>query len=174
MRCWTASRTANRRPSISSPPDGKVVSVLVRAATPADIADLIDLLARLFNLEADFQPDAELQRRGLELLLQSEAAVVLVAEVSGSVVAMATAQQIVSTAEGGPALLVEDVVVHEHHRRLGIGSALLAALAEWGHSRGANRLQLLADLDNAPALDFYRRTGWHQTRLICLRRYGNP
>jgi ribosomal protein S18 acetylase RimI-like enzyme len=34
---------------------------------------------------------------------------------------------------------------------------------------GLSRLQLLADMDNAPALDFYTRRGWRRTSLLALR-----
>lgn len=85
---------------------------------------------------------------------------------------MATAQLLISTAEGGPALTIEDVVVAPLHRRQGLARQLLAHLALWGESQGARRLQLLADRDNTLALLFYQRLGWRQTQLICLRAYG--
>jgi GNAT superfamily N-acetyltransferase len=97
-----------------------------------------------------------------------------VAEVEGKTVAMATAQLTISTAEGGLALTVEDVVVAPPHRRRGLARRLLAELAAWGASQGARRLQLLADRDNAPALAFYHRLGWKHTKLICLRQGSRP
>ncbi len=45
----------------------------------------------------------------------------------------------------------------------------LASLVSWSVKRGLTRLQLLADRNNRPALDFYRRIGWRSTQLICLR-----
>ena len=47
-----------------------------------------------------------------------------------------------------------------------------AAIEAWARARGATRLQLLADRENAPALAFYARVGWRATRLVCLRRGG--
>ena len=82
---------------------------------------------------------------------------------------MCTGQLVVSTAEGGPALLVEDVVVDANHRGRGVGRALLAALADWARGRGVRRLQLLADGTNGPALAFYDRLGWRATALVCRR-----
>jgi ribosomal protein S18 acetylase RimI-like enzyme len=141
----------------------------VRAARPTDVERMVGLLDQLFALEADFRPDPARQQQGLALLLDDERARVLVAERADGVVGMCTGQLVVSTAEGGPALLVEDVVVDPHHRGRGIGRALLAALADWASGRGVRRLQLLADGNNGPALAFYDRLGWQATALVCRR-----
>ena len=141
----------------------------VRAARPTDVARMVGLLDLLFAIEADFRPDPARQRQGLALLLGEERARVLVAERAGGVVGMCTGQLVVSTAEGGPALLVEDVVVDPDHRGRGVGRALLAALADWASGRGVRRLQLLADGTNGPALAFYDRLGWRATALVCRR-----
>jgi len=144
--------------------------IAIRAATLSDLDALTNLLQILFAIEADFACDQSRQRRGLELLLTGERACVLVAEAEGYVIGMATGQVTISTAEGGPALLIEDVVVAEAWRGRGTGRLLLAALAGWAEERGIGRLQLLADRNNQPALDFYQRLGWQGTELICLRR----
>ena len=146
---------------------------MVRPATPSDIHAMIELLRRLFAIEADFDFSAERQRRGLELLLATPTAMVTAAEEDGKVVGMATAQLVISTAEGGPSLLIEDLVVLPSHQGKGIGGSLLTALAEWGAGMGADRMQLLADRTNISALDFYRKKGWQETQLLCLRNYSN-
>ena len=144
----------------------------IRQATGTDIPEMVELLRRLFAIETDFDFAPERQRRGLELLLAAERACVLVAENCGEVVGMATGQLLISTAEGAPSLVIEDVVVSPKHRNRGIGTGLLASLAEWGRKHGARRMQLLADRTNSPALVFYGRQGWQSTRLICLRKYN--
>jgi GNAT superfamily N-acetyltransferase len=90
-------------------------------------------------------------------------------DAGGVVIAMATAQLVVSTAEGAWSAWIEDVVVAQNFRRLGIGGSLLAALLDWAREKGATRAQLLADRSNAPALDFYRRLGWQSTQLGAWR-----
>ena len=134
-----------------------------------DLERLVGLLDLLFTIEADFRPDPARQQQGLALLLDDERARVLVAERADGVVGMCTGQLVVSTAEGGPALLVEDVVVDPDHRGRGVGSALLAALTDWARGHGVRRLQLLADGNNGPALAFYDRLGWRATALVCRR-----
>lgn len=149
-------------------------AVTIREAEPRDLDALVELLGLLFSLEADFAIDAARQRRGLELLLRpgpgERLALVADDPEAGRVVGMATAQVVVSTAEGGPALLVEDVVLRPEARGRGLGRALLARIEAWGAGLGATRLQLLADRDNAPALAFYAACGFHPTNLVCLRR----
>lgn len=142
---------------------------LIRPATPNDLDALVSLLEQLFAIEADFVFDAARQRRGLAMLIASQWAAVLVAEKKGTVVGMCTGQIIISTAEGGPALLVEDVIVDQKRRGGGLGPELLAALTNWAEEQGAYRLQLLADRNNLGGLEFYKKQGWQQTDLICLR-----
>lgn len=145
--------------------------VAIGPARAEDIPALEGLLAALFAIEADFRPDGERQRRALALLLEdAERAIVMTArDASGVVIGMASAQLVVSTAEGARSAWIEDVVVSRGWRGRGVGTSLLAALLEWGRSRGATRAQLLADRTNAPALDFYRRLGWQPTHLGAWR-----
>lgn len=150
-----------------------MTGIRIRRAGTGDLDALVRLLATLFAIEADFRADAARQRRGLSLLLAApDRSAILVAEREGAVVGMVTAQLVVSTAAGGPSVLVEDMVVEEAERGKGVGRALLEAIEGWARSMGATRLQLLADRENAPALAFYARMGWASTRLVCLRRGG--
>ncbi len=147
--------------------------LIIRSATRSDLDALVALLGLLFSIEADFRPDPERQRRGLARALADPArAGVLVAERDGAVIGMVTAQLVVSTAEGGASAWIEDMVVAERERGRGVGRRLLEAIEAWARARGASRLQLLADRENAPALAFYARLGWSSTRLVCLRRGG--
>lgn len=144
--------------------------VIVREGRAGDVEELVALLGELFALEPDFAVDSEKQRRGLGLLLGRADALVAVAEAGGRAVGMCSVQTLVSTAEGGPVGLVEDLVVHPAHRGRGLGRALLARAEAWAEAQGLRRLQLLADRENRPALAFYAARGWGPTRLVCLRR----
>jgi len=144
---------------------------LVRKARQEDLEQLVGLLRLLFAIEEDFSFDAAKQQQGLALLLHNVRGCVLAAETAGRVIGMCTGQLVISTAEGGPAVLVEDVVVDPRHRGRGIGRALMNGLVDWAGEQGATRLQLLADKNNPPALAFYDRLGWRPTALICLRQH---
>lgn len=162
--------SARRRDAAEA--DAATLESHVRPAGPADLDVLVRLLGLLFALEADFQPDPARQRRGLAAMLADpEARRVLVAEQEGRVVGMVTGQLLVSTAEGAPSVLVEDLVLEEAARGAGLGRSLLEAIEAWGRGRGATRLQLLVDQENGPALGFYRWLGWRPTQLLALRRH---
>jgi GNAT superfamily N-acetyltransferase len=146
--------------------------IAIRRARDADFDALTGLLESLFSIETDFEADAARQRRGLSMLLEGcgKHCCLLAAEAGGRVVGMASAQILISTAEGGLSAVVEDVVVAEPWRGRGIGRLLVAAVLRWAADRGVTRLQLLADRTNAAALRFYAKQGWQTTRLICLRK----
>ncbi len=132
---------------------------------------MVALLQALFAIEDDFTPDPARQRQALARLLEGggKHRCILVAEKDHQVIAMATVQVVISTAQGGPVGLVEDVVVQEDYRGRGMGQMLMRALIAWSADRGLTRLQLLADRGNKPALNFYRQIGWQTTQLLCLR-----
>jgi ribosomal protein S18 acetylase RimI-like enzyme len=141
----------------------------IRPAQQQDITAMVLLLQKLFTLEEDFSFEHERQQAGLRILLDQSSAIVLVAELKGEVIGMCSGQTIISTAEGGPAMIVEDVVVSEPWQGMGIGRRLLQKLLERAGNEGICRLQLLADRHNNKALGFYETLGWHTTQLICLR-----
>lgn len=145
---------------------------MIRPATTDDIPNLIPLLQLLFGIEEDFTFDAKKQQNGLKLLLLQESSTIFLAESNGTVVGMVSGQLLISTAEGSPALLIEDLVVAPDHRNQKIAQSLLQALAHWACERGATRMQLLADVNNKEALSFYKKCDWTQTKLICLRKYN--
>jgi GNAT superfamily N-acetyltransferase len=148
------------------------MQITIRDAQPDDVEALVGLLYELFAVEADFNADTNRQRKGLLLLLDGcgKHRCLKVALIDGQVVGMCSAQALISTAEGGPVALLEDMVVSAPFRGSGIGRRLMTAIEAWAASRGMTRLQLLADRTNFSALDFYDKMGWCPTQLICLRR----
>ena len=142
----------------------------IEQASSADIPAMVGLLAALFSIEQDFKPDTERQIRGLAGVLASpNACIMLARSAQGEAIAMCSAQLVFSTAEGAHSAWIEDMVVHEAWRGRGIGRQVLQALLAWASERGATRAQLLADLDNQPALDYYQHLGWQETSLIARR-----
>ncbi|HWQ71778.1 MAG TPA: GNAT family N-acetyltransferase [Desulfitobacteriaceae bacterium] len=135
---------------------------------------MIKLLKILFSIETDFTFDESVQRKGLEMMVaENTNRCVKVAEIKQQIVGMCTAQILVSTAEGGKVALIEDLVVEDAYRGHGLGKKLLSAIEDWAREQGAKRLQLLADRDNTPALNFYQKSNWQSTRLICLHKKEN-
>lgn len=148
-----------------------MIKFQVRQGTIQDVNSLIPLLKQLFSIEADFSFNDTIQRQGLELMLtHPEERCILVAEVNQKIIGMCTAQLIITTAEGGKAALIEDVVVDEGFRHQGVGQELMTAIEQWALTKGAKRLELLADRENTPALQFYQKLNWKQTQLVCLHK----
>jgi GNAT superfamily N-acetyltransferase len=154
-------------PGGGGPPTDAGAAFTIEAARPSDIPAAAALVARLFEIEADFIPDPVVQARALSLLvaLPPDRARVAIARAGDAVVGTASAQLVVSTGEGALSAWIEDVFVEAGWRGRGVGRRLLADLLAWARAQGATRAQLLIDLDNAPAEAFYARLGWASTRL---------
>lgn len=154
------------------PPDTPIPdpACRVRPASSADIPAMCALLAELFSREADFLPDAEKQRLGLERILADPAVGrILVCELGGEVVGMVGLLFSVSTAEGGRSAWLEDMVVAPGCRDAGIGGALLARALEAARDEGISRVTLLTDRDNVRAQAFYARRGFTLSAMVPMR-----
>ena len=147
------------------------MSVRIDFASAEDLPQLADLLSELFALESDFTPERDKQLRGLSLILDEPAlGRLFVLRVNGQVAGMANALITVSTAEGSKVLLLEDVIVSRAHRGGGYGRKLVEHVLDWAKQQGMTRVTLLADRDNAPALDFYRALGFEGSHMTVLRK----
>ena len=148
--------------------------VVVRKASIPDIDSLIGLLEELFSIEEDFVFNEQKQREGLLLMLDAQdERCVMVAEVDKKAVGMCSVQTFISTAEGCSVGVVEDMVVSQEYRGKDIGKSLMESIKEWSEEKGLVRLQLLADRNNTAALEFYKKTGWCSTQLICFRKFSD-
>lgn len=146
--------------------------IVLRRAKIDDLDILVELLASLFTIETDFIIDAQKQQRGLLLMLnENEQGCIMVAECDKKVVGMCSGQLLVSTAEGGLKVIVEDLVVAKDNRGSGIGSGLLLEIEKWAVSCGARRMDLLVDQRNHSALNFYKEQNWKRTEMIALQKH---
>ena len=144
--------------------------MIVRRACYDDIDEMAGLLSELFSIEDDFTIDREKQSRGLSHLLETQSAIVLVAQEGDHVIAMATVQQLVSTAMGEYVGIIEDVVVQETYRGRGIGKSLLEALIVESEKAGLKRLALGADHRNTNAIAFYQKQGFTTSHMGLMYR----
>jgi GNAT superfamily N-acetyltransferase len=146
--------------------------VIVRAATPADVPDILRLIVALATYERE--PDAvKATEDSLTQTFFADDARVWahVAEHDGKVVGIAVWFLNYSTWTGKPGIYLEDLVVDESARGLGAGKALFKALAGEAEQLGCARIDW-AVLDwNTPAMDFYRaiggrpQSGWQPWRI---------
>jgi len=145
-------------------------SVRIRAACPEDIPQLSELLTILFTQEADFIPDPQQQARGLELIVtKAEVGRIFCAVDGDAVIGMVSILFTVSTAEGGPAAWLEDMIVHPDWRGQGVGAQLLGGAIQEAKAAGCLRITLLTDQTNEAAMRFYRRAGFEPSRMAPFR-----
>jgi GNAT superfamily N-acetyltransferase len=147
----------------------------ITTASEADVPALCALLALLFTQEAEFQPDAAKQAAGLRAILRDEnVGRVLVMRNNGTPIGMVSLLFVPSTALGGRAALLEDMIVHPDHRKHGNGSALLNAAINAARIAGCLRITLLTDTDNADAQRFYSRHGFARSAMSPMRLVFPP
>ena len=128
-------------------------AVVIRPATHEDIDTLMSLLDPSSSSGDSGSLDREVQRRGLELMLNNGRGRILTASADRTVVGMCSGQLTNLTAEGGPAVLIQDVVVLEDWRGQGVGEQLISGLSRWARENEAGRLELLADLGRVTLRD---------------------
>lgn len=97
-----------------------------------------------------------------------------VAEVNQKVEGIALVYARYSTWKG-KVLHLEDLIVSQHMRGTGIGSALLDEVVQYGHQLGVKRICWEVLDWNAPAINFYKRKGADVKRdwdVVHLNEYG--
>ena len=132
----------------------------IRPARPRDVARIHELIVELATYEraADMVRSTPEQLR--EALFGPEpAAYALVAEADSAVVGFALYFRNFSTWEGVHGIYLEDLYVAPEQRGLGLGKALLVALAEIAVQRGYARLEWAVLNWNQPSIEFYRALG---------------
>ncbi len=144
----------------------------IRNARKEDIPQMVELLMELFALEPDFPIDPVLHSRGLELLMGSSKASILVfsTESGKLLLGMVTLQPHISTAFGCRDAILEDLVVRKEYRRKGIGKQLIQRIELEATSMGFQRLRLAAEPGNIAALSFYLKAGWTKGRMVNFYR----
>lgn len=147
--------------------------VILRAAAPADVAVLFELIRSLAEYEklshAVTGSAAELQQH---LFGDRPYAEAIVAECGGKAVGFALFFHNYSTFLTKPGIYLEDLFVLPEYRRRGIGKAMLSYLAQLAVDRGCGRLEWSVLDWNAPAIAFYQSLGasilpdWRICRVI--------
>jgi GNAT superfamily N-acetyltransferase len=100
---------------------------------------------------------------------QPEAGRIYCATKGKSVIGMLSILFTVSTAEGGPATWLEDMVVRPNWRRKNVGAKLLHEAINQVRSEGCTRITLLTDSTNNAAIHFYEKAGFIRSGMIPLR-----
>ena len=143
-------------------------------AREEDLPQLVELLGVLFTQEHELEPDAARQQRGLRLIVGNPAIGSIYvaregAHEAGRVLGSVSILRTVSTAEGGPAGMLEDFVVRPEYRGRGLGAQLLAYAIGRAKADGLLRLMLLTDGDNINAQRLYERAGFLRSGMLPMR-----
>ncbi len=139
--------------------------ITIEMAKEENLKEMAELLGVLFAIESDFTIDYEKQYAGLKQLLSYEGSNLLVALHENHVVGMLTMQRLISSAEGSFVGQLEDLVVKEEYRKMGVASRLINKMRALAVEYGYKRIQLAADVNNENALQFYTRRGLKRTHL---------
>ena len=143
----------------------------VDVAVSADIPSLCELLESLFIQEAEFSFDKEVQVRGLKAIIENnDVGDILVVRDGDKVIAMVNLLYTVSTALGARVGILEDMIVSDANRGLGVGSQLLEKALDVAREKGCKRITLLTDHDNEGAHRFYERHGFSLSTMVVFRQ----
>jgi len=144
----------------------------VEMATLEDLPALTELVMDLFSMSSgDFQPDREVQERGLRLILeQPSRGRIAVVRNNDRIFGMVNMLFTISTARGGFVIMMEDVVIHPHHRGQGFGTMLLDHVVEYAKQKEFLRITLLTDRISAESQEFFRKQGFEYSNMIPMRR----
>jgi GNAT superfamily N-acetyltransferase len=134
--------------------------VAIRAATCADVTDILSLIRELAEYEKLGSEVVATEAILRETLFGKRSyAEVLLAEVGGELAGFCLFFHNFSTFLGRPGIYIEDIFVHERFRGQGIGKQFYAKLAAIAKARGCGRIEWWVLNWNKPALDFYKRLG---------------
>ncbi|MEO0446413.1 MAG: GNAT family N-acetyltransferase [Verrucomicrobiota bacterium] len=142
----------------------------IETATLADLNDMVELVMELFRVEEDFTPDRSLQEHGLRLILeQPNRGRVFLIRTDHKILGMANLLFTISTAVGGFALILEDVIIHPDHRGHGFGTQLLDHVVTFAKTKDFKRITLLTDKVDAGSQHFFQKFGFEFSHMIPMR-----
>jgi GNAT superfamily N-acetyltransferase len=133
----------------------------IRAAEPADLPRLVELVGQYWQFEAIRGLDAaELSALLQRVLSQSNLGAIWVAAVGDQLVGYLLAVYVFSLEQQGLMAEIDEFFVAPAARAVGVGAALLAAAEAGLAQRGCVCLQLQLGKENSRARAFYRRRGY--------------
>lgn len=133
--------------------------MIIRNATVNDVSAILSLINELAVFEKE--PDA-VEVNAQELLAngfgENPLFQTIVAEINDEIVGMALYYYRFSTWKG-KTLHLEDLIVKQSHRGLGIGYELYKAFIKVADKLGVRRIEWVVLNWNKPAIDFYEKSG---------------
>ncbi len=138
--------------------------VIVRNARKEDVVALLELYHQL-DETAELPTIADAVK-AIDLIHSQPWMRLLVADMNGIVVGTVTLVVVPNvTHKAKPWAQIENVVVHEAHRRAGVGHALMARCEQIARETGVYKMQLQSSLKRKEALAFYKKEGYGPTKV---------
>jgi N-acetylglutamate synthase-like GNAT family acetyltransferase len=134
------------------------VALTIRDVRRGDARALACLIGQL-----GYQTSADSVVRRVERLRESEVDRLVVAELDGEVVGLASLHTSLSIEYDQPAAKLSAIVVDERHRRRGIGEALVAEMEAEASRRRCCLIFLTTAVRREDAHAFYQRIGFEET-----------
>jgi GNAT superfamily N-acetyltransferase len=142
----------------------------IEPATVEDLPRLVDLTMALFEMEEDFDPNRQIQQRGLEAILeQPNRGRIFVVRTDYEIMGMVNCQFTISTAMGGFVILLEDVIIHPDFRRQGYGMRLVNYVIDFAKRKDFKRITLLTDKISAESQAFFEGLNFQHSHMIPMR-----
>lgn len=145
---------------------------IITTPTPQDIDRLSLLLCALFDFEAEFTPNIELQKNALKTIISDPSiGQIFVAKENETIVATVQILYTYSTALGAKAAILEDLMVAQEHRNKGIAKKLLSHVLQYCKENDIKRVTLLTDSTNKSAQKLYEKFGFKSSSMAVMRNF---
>lgn len=140
-------------------------------AKSSDCSAACQLLAELFEQEADFSPDHDKQKQAIEAIIaHPEQGHILLLKLEDKIIGMLSLLYLPSTAMGGKVAIMEDLIIASQWRHQGYGKMLLVAAETFAKKQGCLRITLLTDKDNQVAQKLYQKQGYQHSAMTVMRK----
>lgn len=143
----------------------------IEPATIEDLSTLTSLVSDLMDEQPDFIPNEAAHMRGLQLILENPAkGRIFVLRNDDEILGMVNILFTITTALGGVAALLEDVIIHPQHRHQGFGSIMLDYAVAFVQEKDFKRITLLVDKMNEKSRVFFQKKGFDFSSLSPMRK----
>jgi ribosomal protein S18 acetylase RimI-like enzyme len=139
----------------------KMLNVEVRTAAPQDSEELVNLADKLVHLDDWSKREAMLKKS-----LEEPNCEIFVAEVEKKIVGFIELRVFPDFVEGAPIGIIQNIIVDENYRKLGIGSKLLQRAIEEAENLNAVEIHVWTEFDNQPAINFYTKHGFKKRAIL--------
>jgi ribosomal protein S18 acetylase RimI-like enzyme len=142
----------------------KCLNCHIRKAETQDFETLTKLADQLIHLQ-----DQSERKTILGKVLQYLNCGIYVAELEGKVVGFIEVRVFPDFVEGAPLAIIQNLIVDEGHRSLGVGSLLMKRAIEEAEKQNVAEIHVWTEFNNERALRFYAKHGFNKKAVLLER-----